>query len=439
MNRIVTHIIGIFLLISLAGCNDSETMDQSDRVVEKRIPIQLNTAIPLAELPSSRAIQNDSQINSYAIWVFEEGKFAEAIYHDQIYLEDNTEYPMVDLKDNGNLYILLPEKYKKVTLAMVANVPDIKKQEPQKDTPLSSVSLNYSNYGDYMPMFGVNNTPFEVTLGANGGIIVLHRALAKVEIRAKEAKDHFILKEISVYQYSIKEDKSVDYKEIRSDKSEINNAENSGYIYLPATNTEAGTKTCVIFRGKYKDENFDRYCKLDFILSKKSGNKIDYVPINEIEGNHQYIFDVQYLTDDPVYQELSAALKNDALNYVIPGTNIDMFYITDNNIMDITTNNFMYLGVTADEVAAITTDESNEYYVANVSIVTNSPDGWRFESLPKGVYVSIPSYIPPEDNSLAQVVSVWVYLEKDEYQSNNSVTIYVYGNNIRKSITIKVP
>lgn len=73
-----------------------------------------------------------------------------------------------------------------------------------------------------------------------------------------------------------------------------------------------------------------------------------------------------------------------------------------------------------------------------MSIVTNSDKGWKFETpLPDGVEVSIPEYVPTSDSGV-EVVSVWVYLDKTKYTSGSSVTIYVYGENIRKSLTLTV-
>ena len=425
MRTTVTYIISILLLMTFISCNNSEVMEQGTSTIEERVPVTLNTAIPLADLPSSRAITDDSAINNYAIWVFSNNQLYEAIYPGDLYKGENK----VELSANGKLKLLLPIGLSNVTLAMVANVNNISELQPS----LNAGTLDLNNYTDYMPMFGTTDItkPFDIPSEADGQVIVLRRALAKVEVRAKEAMDHFDLFEVAVYRYQI-EDGKVKILETFSD-NELNESGNSGYIYLPpiAPLTEGNTKTCVVFKGKYKNEEFDRYCKMDFIQRIESGNVITYKELKAIENNHQYIFDIQYLTDSPVYQNVEDALKNKASNFVTEEST-ELITIDNEHIMDITTNNYIYLGVTAGEIE---TTEGGSYHVANVSIVTNG-EYWEFETLPTGVEVSIPSY---QSGSTPTVVSVWVYLDKTTYTSGKSVTLYVFGNNIRKSIIIKVP
>ena len=411
--------------MTFISCNDSEVMEQGTSTIEERVPVTLNTAIPLADLPSSRVITDDSAINNYAIWVFSNNQLYEAIYPGDLYKGENK----VELSANGKLKLLLPIGLSNVTLAMVANVNNISELQPS----LNAETLDLNNYTDYMPMFGTTDitSPFDIPSEADGQVIVLRRALAKVEVRAKEAMDHFDLSEVAVYRYQI-EDGKFKILETFSD-NELNESGNSGYIYLPpiAPLTEGNTKTCVVFKGKYKNEEFDRYCKMDFIQRIESGNVITYKELEAIENNHQYIFDIQYLTDSPVYQNVEDALKNKASNFVTEEST-ELITIDNEHIMDITTNNYIYLGVTAGEIE---TTEGGSYHVANVSIVTNG-EYWEFETLPTGVEVSIPSY---KSDSTPTVVSVWVYLDKTTYTPGKSVTLYVFGNNIRKSIIIKVP
>lgn len=411
--------------MTFIGCNDSEVMEQGTSTIEERIPVTLNVAIPLADLPSSRAITDDSAIHNYEIWVFSKGQLYERIKPGDMYQGESK----VELSGDGELKLLLPEGLQDVTLAMVANVNNISELEPS----LNAGMLDLNNYTDYMPMFGTTDItkPFDIPSEANGQVIVLRRALAKVEVRAKEAMDHFELSGVAVYRY---QDENDEVKILETFTGVVSNeSDNRGYIYLPpiASLTEGNTKTCVVFKGKYKNEEFDRYCKMDFIQRIESGNVITYKELEAIKNNHQYIFDIQYLTDSPVYQNVGDALKNNASNFVTEEST-ELITIDNEHIMDITTNNYIYLGVTAGEVE---TSVGQSYHVANVSIVTNGA-GWNFEDLPSGVEVSIPSY---QQGDTPTVVSVWVYLNKETYTSGSSVTLYVYGNNIRKSITVRVP
>lgn len=426
MRITVRYIISILLLMTFIGCNDSEVMEQGTSTIEERIPVTLNVAIPLADLPSSRAITDDSAIHKYEIWVFSGDQLYERIKQGDMYQGKSK----VELSGDGKLKLLLPEGLQDVTLAMVANVNNISELAPSLDAALDL--KNYTDY-DYMPMFGTTDItkPFDIPSEAGGQVIVLRRALAKVEVRAKEAMDHFELSGVAVYRYQIADDKVTILDTFNGNV--LNASDNSGYIYLPpiAPLTKDNIKTCVVFKGNYKNEKFDRYCKMDFIQRIESGNVITYKELEAIENNHQYIFDIQYLTDSPVYQNVEDALKNNASNFVTEEST-ELITIDNEHIMDITTNNYIYLGVTAGEVE---TSVGSSYHVANVSIVTNGA-GWNFEDLPLGVEVSIPSY---QQNSTPTVVSVWVYLDKERYTKGSSVTLYVYGNNIRKSITVRVP
>lgn len=437
MKRIVTHIIGILLLITFISCNDSETVEQGISTDEKRISVAFSTVIPLPELPSSRGITDDSAIDSYVIWVFSDGYFKEAIYPDDT---QNGEQK-VDLQ-GSNLHVLLPDGMQKVTLVMIANVVNIKEQEPAIDTSLENANATFTGANaSYMPMCGTTAQPFNVSYGANGGEIVLLRAMAKVEVKATGASDHFELQEMHVYRTNpsgqVKEVSTITNIEIGMTDyitGNVDETNNSAFVYLPEVKIEKENdkaKTFVLVKGKLNNLG-DRWFKLDFIGQEESSDEIKYYYLDELKRNHRYVFDIQYLTEGVSYESLEDAIAADASNKVEAGST-KLIVIQDEYIMDITTNNYIYLGVTAGNIS---TTEGDSYHVANVSIITNSDKGWKFESLPEGVSVSISEY---SGRNTAEVVSVWVYLDKTKYQRGSSVTIYVYGNNIRKSITVTVP
>lgn len=435
MKRLVTHIIGILLLIVFISCNDSEMVEHGIPTIEKRLPVTFSTIIPLPELPSSRGITNDSAIDSYAIWVFSNGKFTEAIYQGDV---QNGEQK-VDLQ-GSNLRVLLPDGMQNVTLAMVANVVNIKGQEPTIGTTLENANATFmSTDADYMPMYGTTAQRFNVSYGATGGEIVLLRAMAKVEVKASGASDHFELQEMRVYQTNpsgqVKEVSTITNGEMTEYiTGNVDETNNSASVYLPELKIEKEnekTKTFVLVKGMLNNLG-ERWFKLDFIGQEESSDEIKYYYLDKLLRNHRYVFDIQYLTDGVSYESPEAAIAADASNKVEVGST-QLIVIQDGYIMDITTNNYIYLGVTAGNIS---TTEGVSYHVANVSIVTNSNKGWKFESLPEGVSVSISEY---SGSDTAEVISVWVYLDKNKYKKGSSVTIYVYGNNIRKSITVTVP
>lgn len=434
MKRILADISALVLLmISFVSCIYSH-IEPTESVT--RVPVGFDMLMPLSDLPSTKAISDDSAINDYAIWVFSDGKFVEAIYKGDTYTEDNQTHPMVSLQEDGKMFILLREGLKNVSLAMVANVPDIRSKAPAAGTSINEANVSFSYDVTAMPMYGRNSNVFDVAVGANGGVIILRRAMAKIEVDATKASDHFTLQHMYVYypnnNGTVQELASITNEENTGTLSGIVSG-NKAHVYVPELDLSEQTtsKSCIVLEGLYKGDK--TYYKLDFIAQKNTDD-IEYYYLDELTRNYRYVFDIQYLTAGTGYSKLNDALANDASN-TVPEGNINLIWIDDVNIKDITTNNYIYLGVTS---SSLETFAGTDYHVANVSIVTNSEKGWKFEMpLPDGVEVSIPEYVPTSDSGV-EVVSVWVYLDKTKYTSGSSVTIYVYGENIRKSLTLTV-
>lgn len=434
VRRIFANItISLLLMIISISCVHSN-YEQTDPV--RRVSVGLDMLMPLVDLPSTKSVSDDISINDYAIWVFSDNKFLEAIYKGDTYEEDNQSHPMVTLQNDGKMFVLLPEGLKNVTLAMVANLPDIKSNEPTVGTSIDAANVGFGYDVTYMPMYGRNSNVFDVAVGANAGVIVLRRAMAKIEVNATKASDHFTLQNMYVF-YPNRNGTVQEVPVIKNDPDAghltgVVNA-NKAHIYVPEINIKAQTssKSCIILEGLYEGEKM--YYKLDFIPHTITGNVV-YPYIEKLERNYRYIFDVQYLTAGTGYHTVAEAITNNACN-IVPEGNVKLMWIDDVNINDITTNNYIYLGLTSSDVR---TFEGAAYHVANVSIVTNSDKGWKFESpLPSGVEVSIPEYTPALGSGV-EIVSVWIYLDLDKYPYGSVVTVYVYGENIRKSIALHV-
>ena len=127
---------------------------------------------------------------------------------------------------------------------------------------------------------------------------------------------------------------------------------------------------------------------------------------------------------------LTEAQSKDADNKI--GANeIQTILIDNKDIMDITTNNFIYLGVTSANLTAKKSQYSQQYAV-RLSVVTNNPNGWFLENLPSDVTLTKPAWTEAD---VAMVQSAWVYIDGDVEAGQDRV-IYIYSGNIRKQITI---
>ena len=100
--------------------------------------------------------------------------------------------------------------------------------------------------------------------------------------------------------------------------------------------------------------------------------------------------------------------------------------------MDITTNNYIYLGVTSANLTAKKSQYSQQYAV-RLSVITNNPNGWFLENLPSDVTLTKPAWTATD---VEKVQSAWVYINGN-VPAGESRVIYIYSGNIRKQITIK--
>ena len=238
-------------MISFVSCIHSH-FEPTESVT--RVSVGFDMLMPLSDLPSTKAISDDSAINDYAIWVFSDGKFVEAIYKGDTYTEDNQTHPMVSLQEDGKIFILLKEGLKNVSLAMVANVPDIRSKAPAAGTSINEANVSFSYDVTAMPMYGRNSNVFDVAVGADGGVIVLRRAMAKIEVDAIKASDHFTLQHMYVYypnnNGTVQELASITNEENTGTLSGIVSG-NKAHVYVPELDLSEQTtsKSCIILEG----------------------------------------------------------------------------------------------------------------------------------------------------------------------------------------------
>lgn len=439
MKKIQINIAFLLLLFAtlVASCQDSdETLQEIVSAEEtKYAQVAFNVSVPLCSLPSSRTISNDTEINDYVVWVFNNNQFVEAIAPDATYTVDGKTYPRIsyDKPNGGKMYLMLSEELTNVQLAMVAN---ISVSNPDVGTTMEAAknALGTFTAADvtYMPMYGINNKTFAVEHGADGGTITLVRAMAKVEVRAEEAGDHFALSEM--YVYRVNSTGTI----IESIKGAVDATNNLGYVYLPEIADVNGNegKTFVIMEGTYtnKDGNEStKFYHLDFIKRTQTpGEGVEYDDLENIERNHRYIFEIDYLTETAGHATLELALAAEADNKIIEG--IKTMVIDDVDVMDITTDNYIYLGVTAHNLTA--TKIGSGYYAVRIRVVTNNPEGWTIETLPENVSVTLSEWAPASGTSVVEEPqSVWVYID-GSVGAGQTRTLYIYSGNIRKEIII---
>ena len=444
--------IAFFLLLvtALLGC--TEANEQTAEIIagkDKNMQVTFDVMVPPAGLPSSRAISNDAAINDYVVWVFNDGAFKEAVKKGDTYTEgtgaEAKTKPRISWNQTsgGQMYIVLPEEYTAVTLMLIANA---EVTAPASGTSFDAAKTSLGTFTNndlrYMPLYGELTTPFAVTLGAKGSISLL-RAMAKVEVQTEGA--NFQLEEM--YVYRVNSTGTIAKQTVITNNNPMAGniagtvEGNTASVYIPEiANVNAdGNKTFVIMGGIYTSNDgvsTKKYYHLDFIKRiTKEGEGVIYQPLENIERNHRYIFDIEYLTDGAGHADLEAAVAAEADNR-ISDAEIKMIIIDDKDIMDITTDNYIYLGVTAGKITASSIDD---YYTARIRVVTNNPNGWQIETLPKGVSVTLNSWAPANGEEVEQVNSTWAFLEKTEYSSGQSVPLYIYSGNIRKTIQILIP
>jgi len=441
------------LLVGLISCTEANSpIEEVDagHGSDKNIQVAFNVAVPLASLPSGRAITDDQQVDDYTVWVFNGGLFKEAVNKGDTYSKEEADgttrtYPKVSYDSaSGKMYLLLSEEYKQVRLVMIANVdvnlPAVNTSLTEVQNQLASTEFNYNV--DRMPLYGETDGEFEVKLGAEGRITLL-RAMAKVEVDATTAADHFTLEKI--YVYNVNEHGTVYSAGIINTQDELLDSpvegmaeSNIASVYIPERAGVNGTnKSFVIVEGKYTGESVSRFYHLDFIKRITTTGGIKYERLENIQRNHRYVFKMDYVTATSGYSSLKEAVETEKADNEI-GDAGKLMVIDDLGVMDITTDNYTYLGVTAGKIDAYL-NMAGTHYVACIRVVTNNVSGWKTETLPDGVSLTLSSWAPRTGEAAETVQSVWVFIDKSEVSRNDTRILYIYSGNIRKKVEIKIP
>lgn len=432
-------ILGLVALFSCTAEDDMDILNTGKVDRDGQTEVVFNLGIPAHDLPTTtRAITDDSKIEDFSIWVFK-GAGDNATFEKEIKEgdKDANGNPILVFKNAQGglqqLYVLLPESDETITLSMIANATAT---TPAVGTP-KTVALNTLEYAleaARMPMYG-EQTLTSVKQGTHSSIH-LRRAMAKIEVDAREAFSLFKLESIELLNINLKgkvaggiltDQQNYPVQVINADSKE----KNIFTFYLPEIQDinaqERGKKVSILIKGKYRDDHSSFY-RLELIGRE---NKI----IKDIVRNHKYVFLIENIGASG-YTTRDDALKGPASNAGSQGMELQV--IENEDIMDITTDGSYYLGVTS---AQITAGYNENYYFANFSVQGSNPDGWKMitADFQEGVRVSMDSFKAGAGESVNVVNSVWVYIEKGKVVPNDQIDIYIYSGNIRKKIVVTIP
>lgn len=439
----------LFVLSLLCGCSADEDMTDLLQTPSgtEQAQVVLSISVPEVSLPLSntRAIEDDKAIDNLAVWAFDaDNNFLYQLTSSDM---DSNGKPKI-VQRGSNIYMLLPKSEAKVTLGLIANCPGI--AEPVKGTSkaevLQNLTFGYSTGMGYVPMYG-ESTPFIIAEGAKAGTVRLTRALAKLEVIVDDVLDNFELTAVTVVNSNtggtvarmgnITNTGGRDNFRTASSNGKCNWV---GYIPEAANiDKEGTTRVSLVLEGynkKNSDYNTLRYYRLDFIQHDQTSTTVKYDYITSIERNKHYTFKIHYMAPD-----LGSYSFDDAVSKKYPDNhffNSGLMTIDDDEIRDITTDDQYYLGVTSREITAeMRPGGDNKYYTANMSIVTNNPYGWSIEDLPSGVEVSKATFSPGGYTD-ETATSVWVYINKENYEVGGEVVLYVYCGHFRKTVRISI-
>lgn len=467
------NVVFSLLLVAVQwGCVDEHIpSDSAGEVKESRVKVGFNVLLPLTDLPSTRAIGDDSGIHDFTVWVFNKTGFVKwermEKREDNNFVHgegDNDLAVVYDGSNGGTMEMTLPKEWTGVRLMMVANdtvtAPDTCTSWTDAEKFLQEQTFIYDGpeSKDYMPMYGTSGeTPMEVKQGMEGKIL-LRRCMAKIVVDAAEARDHFQLKGIYVCRVNVQgtvapKNPIANMTDSLTEQIEgvVDGELNAGTVYIPEITgikdtgkMDGTTTTFVIIEGSYTPKEgespVEKYYRLDFITHiKDADGKVSYMALESLERNHCYFFEVDYLIKGVGKDNKEEARLNPAANII--QKEIEVITITDDDIMDITTDNYTYLGVTSSRLEAKLTT-SKEHYFVDIHVVTNAPGGWKMDALPGGI-IAVPNEFVPPAGAPVSVHSIWVFLPTTIYNNNaggkTEETVYIYSANIRKSIVITIP
>lgn len=435
MKHIYNIIYCLSFIAGFASCVTEDLVSDcpNNGQTAEKAQVMLNLSIPNDRLPhSTRAINDDSEINSLYVLEFESGILKKKI-------DITSKYKNASDSENGRkLYVAIEETENPVQLSIIANY-DISNLIEESTTLAEAKRLGFKNSNDaiYIPMYG-EAEEFSNGLSRNNSYNVsveLVRSFAKIEVQynSTQTVNEFELLDVEVVNVNtaghivegneIPEGQTTDITIVPTKVSQSPNRREVATFYIGETNNNASNKISVILRGKYYGAI--GYYRLDMI--KYESEEV----INVLKRNYRYILNVQNVNYAGRASK-EEALQGDADNKAFKAT-VMTLTAAEGDILDITTDDQYFLGVNSSTLQL--TDNGNICF-AKLKVLTNNTDeGWIIADYPSTGVTFSPSI---SGGKGARVVNtVWIYIDTKIIKSD--FNFYVKTGKIRKTILVKLP
>lgn len=426
----IHHILYCLLLIAgLSSCIADTILEDPDNGQAKaeNALVMLSLSVPNTQLPSAtRALTDDEAISSLHLLVFEDDELTAVTDITSKYLNAN----------NGTFYVAIKESKKVVRLSLVANTntSSLNIGSTREET-LKSLTFSDANNLLAMPMYGEADT-FKDGLSREVGNdvkVTMIRSLAQIVVQnnSTQFEKNFKLLGIEILNinangYVATEQGAMtqSFQNISAEAVPINDIPTAS-AYVAETENNDNNKISVLVYAKFNGT--ECYYRLDMIKNSVEGN-------TEIEGlvrNYKYIFSLQNV-QYAGYATRDEAINGDAAN-VIFNSRLMTLSAEESDILDITTDDYYFLGVNSSTLQLDSYTDAAEGYFAKLKVLTNNTEaGWVIMDAPEDIIFSATTGGTTSGSEARKVISVWISTKE-----NKSFQFYITSGKIRKTITVK--
>ena len=431
MKHIYIILYGLLLTTGFASCTaDEAILDSPDQGSGKTAQVMLSLSIPGQQLPAeeTRSITNDRAIESLYVLEFVNGYWKKS--------ENITD----KYKSGGNIYIALEETSDPIELILIANSDKVSEIEnpiyTDRRTVVRSLTFAINAQLNAIPMYGSSNLPDGINRNDKKNIQVkLERSLSCVEVvcNSTQSKDEFELLGIEVLNVNQEGCIVKDILPIRDSQKTTGeiaaNGTNAASAYVAET-LNTNHQIAVLVHARY--EGTECYYKLDMLLNYQDKD----VYVETLVRNYKYAFSLQsipYLGKTSRSEAINGPADNRSL-----GTRVMTISTAEEDIRDITTNDFYFLGVNSADLSLekLNANPNDQTYFVKLKVLTNNTaEGWNISGYPgSGVSFSETSGGTASSDANRKVTSVWIYVDKNLVKGD--FTFYVTSSSIRKAINI---